>query len=258
MKRDQFFKFVFVLLILFASVNWLYADEKTEVVRAKSLLNHIDDMWRGKSSYAVTTMQVKTQHYTRTMKMEGWSKGKEQTLFRIIEPLREKGTTTLKSGNHIYTYLPKTDRTIKLTSGMMMGAWMGSHLTNDDLVKEARLEEDYDVTISFEGERDGQNIIEFLLIPKPDAAVVWGKLILIILGDSHIPVVEYYYDEDMQLARTISFTDVKILGGRELPSTLRVVPADKPDEYTEFVYNQMQFDIAVSDNLFSLSSLKKR
>jgi hypothetical protein len=50
---------------------------------------------------------------------------------------------------------------------------MGSHLTNDDLVKEARLEEDYDVTISFEGERDDQNIIEFLLIPKPDAAVVW-------------------------------------------------------------------------------------
>jgi hypothetical protein len=258
MIRNQFFKFIFVLVALFASMNWLYADDNAEAVRAKSLLNHIDDMWRGKSSYAVTTMQVKTQHYTRTMKMEGWSKGKEQTLFRIIEPLREKGTTTLKSGNHIYTYLPKTDRTIKLTSGMMMGSWMGSHLTNDDLVKEARLEEDYDVTISFEGEREGQNIIEFLLIPKPDAAVVWGKLTLIILADSHIPVLEYYYDEDMQLARTISFTDVKLLGGRELPSTLRVVPTDKPDEYTEFVYNQMQFDITVSDSLFSLSSLKKR
>jgi hypothetical protein len=258
MTRNHFFKFVFVALSLFVSVNSLYADDNTEATRAKSLLNHIDDMWRGKSSYAVTTMQVKTQHYSRMMKMEGWSKGKEQTLFRIIEPLREKGTTTLKSGNHIYTYLPKTDRTIKLTSGMMMGSWMGSHLTNDDLVKEARLEEDYDVTISFEGERDGQNIIEFLLIPKPNAAVVWGKLTLIILADSHIPVVEYYYDEDMQLARTISFTDVKILGGRELPSTLRVVPTDKPDEYTEFVYNQMQFDINVSDSLFSLSSLKKR
>jgi hypothetical protein len=83
-------------------------------------------------------------------------------------------------------------------------------------------------------------------------------LILIILADSHIPLVEYYYDEDMQLARTISFTDLKILGGRELQSTLRVVPADKPDEYTEFVYYQVQFDIVVNDNLFSLSSLKKR
>jgi len=229
-----------------------------EQTRVKALLNEIDDLWRGSSSYAVTSMKVKTEHYTRTMRMEGWSKGKEKTLFKIIEPLREKGTATLKSGNHIYTYLPKTDRTIKLTSGMMMGAWMGSHLTNDDLVKEARLEEDYDASISFEGERDGINIIEFSLIPKLEAAVVWGKLTLIILADGHTPIVEYYYDEDMILTRTISFSEMKLLGGRKRPSVLRVVPADKPDEYTQFVYEQLQFDIKVKDSLFSLSSLKKR
>ncbi len=226
--------------------------------RVKALLNEIDDMWRGQSSYAITTMQVKTEHYTRNMKMEGWSKGKEKTLFRIIEPLREKGTATLKSDNHIYTYLPKTDRTIKLTSGMMMGSWMGSHLTNDDLVKEARLEDDYEASISFEGKRNDQQIIEFTLIPKLDAAVVWGKLTLIILADSHIPVVEHYYDEDMQLTRSITFSEIKNLGGRMRPSVLRVVPADKPNEYTEFVYQQLKFDIDISDRLFSLSNLKKR
>lgn len=225
--------------------------------RVTALLNEIDDLWRGQSSYAVTTMQVKTEHYTRTMRLEGWSKGKEKTLFRVIEPLREKGTATLKSGEHIYTYLPKTDRTIKLTSGMMMGSWMGSHLTNDDLVKEARLEEDYDAEISFEGERDGQNIIEFNLIPKPDAAVVWGKVILMIDEQSHNPIVEYYYDEDFALARTIRFSDLKQLGGRLRPSVLRVIPEDKPGEFTEFVYQQLEFDIKLDDQLFSLSSLKR-
>jgi len=246
---------LFVLLTLPCS---LHAEALTDTGRVKELLNQVDDLWRGESSYAVTSMQVKTEHYTRTMRMEGWSKGKEKTLFKIIEPLREKGTATLKSGNHIYTYLPKTDRTIKLTTGMMMGAWMGSHLTNDDLVKEARLEEDYDATISFEGEREGQNIIEFTLIPKLDAAVVWGKLTLIILADSHIPLIEYYFDEDFILARTISFSEIKSLGGRERPTVLRVVPADKADEYTEFVYEQLELNIDVSDRLFSLSSLKKR
>jgi len=248
----------FSLVVLLTSANSLYADVLSDAERVKTLLNQVDDLWRGESSYAMTSMKVKTEHYTRTMRMEGWSKGKEKTLFKIIEPLREKGTATLKSGNHIYTYLPKTDRTIKLTSGMMMGAWMGSHLTNDDLVKEARLEEDYDASISFEGERDGQNIIEFTLIPKFDAAVVWGKLTLIILADSHIPLVEHYFDEDLVLARTITFTDIKSLGGRERPTVLRVVPADKPDEYTEFVYEKLELNIAVSDRVFSLSSLKKR
>lgn len=135
---------------------------------------------------------------------------------------------------------------------------MGSHLTNDDLVKEARLEEDYTAEISFEGERDGQNIIEFSLIPGLDAAVVWGKLVLIILEDSHMPVIEYYYDEDMVLARTIEFSDIQLLGGRERPAVLTVVPADKPDEYTRFVYEELSLNVALKDSLFSLSSLKKR
>ncbi len=235
----------------------LLADEITED-RTSRILREVDDLWRGNSSYSVAVMRVKTEHYSRTMKMEGWSRGKEKTLFRVLEPLREKGTVTLKSGKHIYTYLPKTDRTIRLTSGMMMSSWMGSHLTNDDLVKEARLEEDFEATITFEGERDGHSMIEFTLVPKPDAAIVWGKVMLNVLADSYIPLTETFYDEDMQIARTFSFTDVKILGGRQRPAVMRVVPADKPSEFTEFVYEELELNIPINDSFFSLSQLKHR
>lgn len=242
---------------LFSQGVLSYAEEAGED-RTTSILRAVDDLWRGDSSHAVVTMKVKTEHYIRTMRMEGWSKGKEKTLFRVLEPLREKGTMTLKSDNHIFTYLPKTDRTIRLTTGMMMGSWMGSHLTNDDLVKEARLEEDYDASISFEGMRDGRGIVEFTLVPKPDAAVVWGKLVLTILADSYTPLLELYYDESMELARTFTFTDMRMLGGRERPAVLRVVPADKPGEYTEFIYEQLELNIPVGDDLFSIASLKHR
>ena len=226
--------------------------------RTSFILNKVDDLWRGESSFAVVSMRVKTEHYTRTMRLEGWSKGKEKTLFRVLEPLRERGTMTLKFGSHIYTYLPKTDRTIRLTSGMMMGSWMGSHLTNDDLVKEARLGDDYKAAITFEGARDGRNIIEFTLVPKPEAPVVWGKLLLTILADGYTPLVERYYDEDMHLARTFTFSDMKMLGGLMRPAALRVEPTDKPDEYTEFIYEQLELNIPVSDAMFSKSSLKRR
>ena len=221
------------------------------------ILRAVDDLWRGDSSHAVTSMQVKTKHYTRTMRMEGWSKGKDKTLILVLTPLKEKGTITLKTGNTIYTYLPKTDRKIRLTSGMMMGSWMGSHLTNDDLVKEARLEDDYDARISFEGIRDGRKIIEFTLVPKPDAPVVWGKQVLVVLADSYIPVREDYYDEDMQISRSMTFTDMKLLGGKQRPAVMRVVPADKPDEYTEFVYESLEMDIEINESFFSVSNLKK-
>lgn len=226
--------------------------------RAREILQQVDDMWRGDSSHTILTMRVKTAHYTRNMRLEGWSKGKEKTLVRILTPLKEKGMATLKSGNNIYSYLPRTDRTIRLTSGMMMGSWMGSHFTNDDLVKESRMDEDYEPTISFEGERDNKNIIEFTLIPKPDAAVVWDKVVLSVLSDGYLPLIEYYYDEDMNIARTITFSKIEQMAGRLIPTVMRVVPADKPDEFTEIIYEKLELNIKLSDAFFSLSSLKRK
>ena len=157
----------------------------------------------------------------------------------------------------MYTYLPKTDRVIRLTSGMMMGSWMGSHFTNDDLVKESRLSEDYDPKITFKGERDGRQIIEFNLMPKPDAPVVWGKIGIVILEDGYLPVMSKYYDEDMVLARTLQFRDIKMMGGRMLPAVLHMVPEDKKGEYTELIYEDIRFDVDVPDDMFSIMQLKR-
>ena len=226
--------------------------------KALCILREIDDLYRSTSSFSYLTMQVQTKHYTRTVRMEGWSKGKEKSLVRILYPLKEKGTTTLKSGSNIYTYLPKTDRTIRLTSGMMMASWMGSHFTNDDLVKESRLADDYDPAITFEGQRDGLQVIDFTLIPKPDAPVVWGKIIITISAADHLPRLSLYFDEDAVLARTLIFSNIKNLGGRDLPTVLRVIPADKEEEYTELIYENINFDIELDDSFFSLMQLRRK
>jgi hypothetical protein len=239
--------------------EFTFADKVVDSTqRASTILRQIDDLWRGDSSHSLFSMKIKTAHYTRTLSLEGWSLGTEKTLVRILAPKKEQGVSSLKSGRHLYTYLPRTDRTIRLTSSMMMGSWMGSHFTNDDLVQESRREEDYDIDISFEGIRDGQDIIEFTLIPKADAAVVWGKVVLIVLGKSLLPVEEVFYDEDFNRARTIIFSDMKELGGQMRPANMRVVPSDKPDEYTEIVYQLLDLDIPLDDGFFSLNQLKRR
>lgn len=235
-----------------------FANAVEQSARAKSILRQVDDLWRGDSSHSLFTMQVKTAHYTRTLKLEGWSLGTERTLVRILSPRKEKGVASLKSGRHLYSYLPRTDRTIRLTSGMMMGSWMGSHFTNDDLVKESRREDDYDVEIVFEGIREGKKLLEFKLLPKDDAAVVWGKTVLTVMADSLLPVKEVYYDEDMQQMRVFTFHDIKKLGGKLRPAVMRVVPTDKPGEYTEITYQLLDLEIDLAPGFFSLSHLKLR
>jgi outer membrane lipoprotein-sorting protein len=249
---------IFISALLSFPVDTPFGQQDDAAVKkAKDILREIEDMWRGTSSHSVLIMQVKTAHYTRDMRMEGWSKGKDKTLVRILAPLKDKDTATLKSGNDIYSYLPKTDRTIKLTSSMMMGSWMGSHFTNDDLVKESRMEEDYDPSISFEGNRDGMDIIEFTLVPRPEAAVVWGKIVAIVLAEDYMPLKYYYYDEEMNIARTMTFSRFEMLGGKIRQKVMKVVPADKPDEYTELVYEDLELNIGLEDQFFSISSLKR-
>ncbi|MFC1867627.1 outer membrane lipoprotein-sorting protein [Thermodesulfobacteriota bacterium] len=257
---SRIFLIIIPFIILFTCKTDISSGQQDEAARqrAKEILRQLDDMWRGKSSHSILTMQVKTAHYTRDLRLEGWSKGKEKSLVRILSPLKEKGTATLKSGNNIYSYLPRTDRTIRLTSGMMMGSWMGSHFTNDDLIKESRMEDDYEPAVSFEGKRDGREIIEFTLIPRPDAAVVWGKVVAIVIADGYIPLIYYYYDEDMNITRTITFSRIEMLAGLPRPKVMRVVPSDKPAEYTELYYEALDLDIQIKDEFFSLASLRRK
>jgi len=204
------------------------------------------------------TMRVVTSHYQRRLKLEEWSRGKEESLVRILYPNKEKGTATLKSGKIIYTYLPRTDRTIRLTSSMMMGSWMGSHFTNDDLVKESRLADDYDPKIVFEGERGGRKIIEIRLHPRPDAAVVWDLIEIEVDRALDLPRVCRYYDEDGRLVRSLFFTRPRRFGRRLVPSVMRVVPEDKEGEFTELTYLSLEFGLDFPDGFFSVNHLRRR
>ncbi len=244
------------LSILLLVSHSLFAQESS--VQALAILDKVDNLWRGESSYSNLTMRVKTKNYQRELNMESWSLGEEYAFIRILSPIKERGTVTLKSDVNIYTYLPKTDRTIRLTAGMMSGSWMGSHFTNDDLVKESQLSEDYFVQYEHRGQSEFGEIYKLTLIPREESAVVWGKIEIEVDAQNYIPIREYFYDEDGELVRVISFHDVKKLGDRLLPVRMQVVPQDEPDEYTEIVYRSIEFDVPIEQGFFSLANLRRR
>ena len=58
-------------------------------VDAKTVLDRIDDLYRADHSHSVMEMKVVTKRYQRTLKMEGWTKGEDHALFRILSPKKE-------------------------------------------------------------------------------------------------------------------------------------------------------------------------
>jgi hypothetical protein len=134
---------------------------------------------------------------------------------------------------------------------------MGSHFTNDDIVKQSRMADDYTFEITHQGPRQGEDVIEITCHPKEDAAVVWGKVVVVVRNADLIPVKIDYYDEDLQPARTFRYSETRAMGGRDLPTRLEVTPVDKPTESTVVSYEEVTFDVALPDDLFSLRTLQR-
>ncbi len=230
---------------------------------ATKMLDGIDDMYRATSAHGVMTMKVQTENWSRELKIEFWSKGKDKSLMRIKAPRKEKGTTTLRSEGNIWNYLPKVKRVIKVPSSMMGGSWMGSHFTNDDLVKQSRMADDFDFKITFDSDKDGkrenESQVEIACIPKTDAAVVWGKIAVILkkLDGQYVAKRIIYYDEDMVLSRTMTFGEFKKIDGHYVAMFTKIQPEDEPGEFTQMSYEKLEFNVGIKDSKFTLRSLQR-
>ncbi|OIO68010.1 MAG: outer membrane lipoprotein-sorting protein [Zetaproteobacteria bacterium CG12_big_fil_rev_8_21_14_0_65_55_1124] len=232
--------------------------QPAHAMQVEELIHHIDELWRGETSRANMTMTVKTRRYERSMTLEAWSRGKEYSLVVIREPVKDRGIATLKVIGNIWNYLPKINRVTKVPSSMMSGSWMGSHFTNDDLVKESTYEDDYNSSITFEGKRDGKLIYEISSLPKPNAAVVWGKVVMEIDQQTLAPYRARYFDEEGALIRTLSFDQDRTIDGRAVPMRLSLQPEDKPEESTVILYQDIRFGVPLEAGFFSLQNLQKR
>ncbi len=245
------------LAVVSAAVWLVVAAPASAQTDPLEIIDRVDRLTRGDSSRGVATMEVVTENWEREMTMEIWSLGTDYSLVRLRTPPREAGTATLKAIDDIWNYLPKVDRTIKVPASMMGGAWMGSHFTNDDLVKDSRLIEDYDIEITFDGSDEGVSVWDLRLTPKPEAPVVWGHIEYRVRQGDYMPLWARFYGEDGELARTMEYSDFIELGGRLVPAAIDMRPADKPGERTSFRYAELEFDVDLDESFFSLRTLQR-
>jgi outer membrane lipoprotein-sorting protein len=246
---------VLAFLASVACSNNLSAQTKTGV-DVDSIIQEIDEMYRSESSYSELEMEIVTPHWERTLKMKAWTEGMEKTLIRITAPAKEEGVTTLRIGNEMWNYLPKTNKVIKIPPSMMMSSWMGSDFTNDDLVKEFSLFEDY----RYEEIRPDDavdSLVYINCIPRPDLPVVWGNIVVAAVKESYIPIWQKYYDEDGNLIRVMSYSNVKTFDGRTIPSEMTMIPQED-EGHTTIRYLELDFNIDLDEDTFSLRNLRSR
>ncbi|MEA2111460.1 MAG: outer membrane lipoprotein-sorting protein [Campylobacterota bacterium] len=225
----------------------LIADE------AHDIINKLDDNLRGKNIYMALTMKVASMGHERTMKMQSYSQGTKKSFVKITYPPKDRGITFLSLDNQMWQYVPKIERIIKIPPSMMLQNWMGSDITNDDMVKQSSIVEDYDPYII---EKEG-TIVTIELIPKADAPVVWSKIITNVDTTTYTSNKDIFYDEDGKEVRYFIYKDVKQFGKYYIPTYWKVQSSDKIDNYTEIILEEVEYDTKLSQQYFKKSALKR-
>lgn len=241
------------LLLLSAAASPLRAQDP--LPNLDDVIDHLDRLYRADASHARMTMTVVRERGTRELTLESWSKGDDRALVVIRAPAREAGTATLRTAEGLWSYGARADRLIRIPTGLLSESWMGSHLTNDDLMRETSYDEDYESLLSW-AELDGVRHLRVTLTPRPEAPVVYTRLEFFLTAGDWLPVLWEFYDED-RLVRTIRFDEVRAIAGRRLPTRMIVFPTDAPGERTEMRYDELRLDIPVDDDLFTRRGLRR-
>ncbi len=254
MIYPQFRQYVSLLavgVVLTLSANSAHSQSPVEIVE------RMEEVMRGDSQYAEMTMRIIRPRYEREVSMRSWLKGRDHSLILITAPARDEGTAFLMRGSDIWNYDPRIDRTTRLPSSMMAQSWMGSDFTNDDLVRDSDLVQDFEHKLLRTEEYDGFDAYVIEMIPKPDTPIVWGKVKLWIAVDDYMQLRIENYDQRDSLVNSMEFDQIEQFGDRKVPTRISVIPADKDDERTVLTYQEIEFDIDIDESFFSRANMQR-
>lgn len=245
-------RYLVIILLTLAGSRGIVA----QGLSADEIIKKADEKNRGLSSQGTLTMTVIRPDWTRTITMNSWSKGRDYSMVLITAPAKDKGQVFLKIKTEMWNWVPSIDKTIKIPPSMMLQSWMGSDFTNDDLVKQSSIVVDYTHKLLGKEKVRDQDCYKIGMIPLPDAAVVWGKVIMWVTESGFDQWMVEYYDEDNKLVNVSNSYDIRHMSDRDIPTRIEISPRNKKGQMTVLHIDEMKFNTRIDGNFFSQQNMK--
>ena len=251
MTARSFFRYAVTLLMLLSGA--VVAQEPG----GREILDRVEQILWGNTVQGDYEMTISTPRWQRTLGLRLWMERPKRSFVRIVSPAKEAGIGSLRLGSEMWNYLPNVERIVRIPPSMMLQPWMGSDFTNDDLVKQSSLLEDYTHKVLATVNVEAQAMYQVEAIAKPEAAVVWGRILYWVRKSDFVPFKQEFYDERGELVRTMNYSDVRSMGGRRLPTRWEMRPQGKPGNATTIVLKNAVYDEPIAAEVFSQRNLQK-
>ena len=246
-----------MIKILIFILSFTFLPSQSDDMSVQDIIRAMDNNLNAKSRVLTSRMIVHGRRASRTIESRNWVMGANQAFTEYLSPPREAGTKMLKLGDKLWTYSPQTDRVIQISGHMLRQSVMGSDMSYNDMMEDRPMEELYKATLEGSVMIDGRSHWIMVLEARVKG-LSYPKRRAWIDKEYLLPTKEELYAKSGKLLKTSTMEGIKRVQGRWFPS--RFVFKDelkRNSKGTEWVIDDIKFDVDIPDSRFSKSKLRK-
>jgi len=246
-----------MIKILIFILSFTFLPSQSDDMSVQDIIKAMDNNLNAKSRVLTSRMIVHGRRASRTIESRNWVMGANQAFTEYLSPPREAGTKMLKLGDKLWTYSPQTDRVIQISGHMLRQSVMGSDMSYNDMMEDRPMEELYEATLEESVMIDGRDHWIMVLEARVKG-LSYPKRRAWIDKEYLLPTKEELYAKSGKLLKTSTMEGIKRIQGRWFPS--RFVFKDelkRNSKGTEWVIDDIRFDVDIPDSRFSKSKLRK-
>jgi outer membrane lipoprotein-sorting protein len=245
MKILIIFSFLFSSICVWA--QWPSGEE---------ILNKIDENMSSDSRVFTSKMIIHGRRGSRTVESKTWATGEVKSFTEYLAPAREAGTKMLKLEEQLWMYSPSTDRTIQISGHMLRQSVMGSDLSYEDMMDDKKMREHYNAVVT--GIDTVANISCWVLeLQAKSKEIAYEMRKLWVDQTRYIPIIQELYAKSGKLLKNMELSDIVKIEGRWFPKHLRFKDMLKEGDGTEFIIDEIDFNLDIPGYKFSKAALRR-
>jgi outer membrane lipoprotein-sorting protein len=219
------------------------------------VLRRIDANIGSDNKIATAEMIINGRRGSRSIKSKSWIYGEEKSYTEYLAPAREAGTKMLKLEDQLWTYIPSTDRTIKISGHMLRQSVMGSDLSYEDMMEDPELLNLYNANV-IEEETYLDRPCWILELTAKIEDISYHSRKIWVDKERYVSLKEERFARSGKLLKVFEVKEVRSIQNRWVPVHMVFKDALKSGKGTEYFIESIEFNADIPEALFTKASLR--
>jgi len=221
----------------------------------EEILRRVDANIGSDNKIATAEMIIHGRRGSRSIKSKSWIYGEEKSYTEYLAPAREAGTKMLKLEDQLWTYIPSTDRTIKISGHMLRQSVMGSDLSYEDMMEDPELLNLYQANVIEEMNFLDRPCWVLELTAKVEDISYQSRRIWVD-KERYVSLKEERFAKSGKLLKVFEVKEVRMFQNRWVPVHMVFKDALKNGKGTEYKIETIEFNATIPEALFTKASLR--